>query len=96
MLKCEYVVLQKRDYELKIAIKIFSAKLKLTEKQLEGIEGVRHDVDIMLSNETDVIKIGELKAKSAVMAHDSQSIKAIIDDLGCKLEENAVIAKSVN
>ena len=96
MLKCEYVVLQERDFKLKIAIQIYSAKLKRTENELEGIEVVRHDVDVMASSETDVSKIAVLKAKSAVMSHDSQSIKEMIDDLRCRLEKNAVMAEIVN
>ena len=72
------------------------AKLEMVEIKLEKIQGVRHQLETMASSETDAGSIEELKAQSAMLEQRVDAINAIIDDLRCKLEENAVIADSVN
>ena len=65
-------------------------------EKIEEIQGVRHQLETMAVSETDADIIEQMKAESAMLEQRVDTIKAMIDDLKCKLEENAVMAESVN
>ena len=73
-----------------------AAQLEMIEAKLKAIEAMRHQLNIHLSSETDEIKIVELKRQIRFMERESDAVKAISDDLRCNVEENAVMAESVN
>ena len=73
-----------------------ASQLKMIEAKLNAIEAMRHQLNIQVSSETDEIKIVELKCQIRFMETQSDAIKAMSDDRRCNVEEDAVMAETVN
>ena len=69
---------------------------EIFESKIKAYEAMRHQLNIQVSSVTDEIKIVKLKGQIRFMETQSDAIKAMSDDRRCNVEEDAVMAETVN